>query len=373
MTGWLANLGLVVSSSLVALVMSDILAVLANPKFSCSSREANFYQADPTRGWVMKPRVRASLCDAGYRYEVRTNEHGFRDEDWPKKGVRQILLVGDSVAFGMPLPADQGISVKLERLGHGNLAVYNAGAVGYGPPHILATMVQLCNELKFDHILFLYFFNDIRADNMDLRAVQVVDGYLVPSVKPDGGEYNMEEIREQIRRSTAHGLTLADVLTLYHLRATLADAHVHPRQLLERVGLLGGGSNYYERYLFTARIDEYPEERLRQAASIVAQMRETASRCGAQFTVVVLPTDAEAYYGLREPATDRFLALLTAHDLHIVDVRPRTRRGQAIHIHKDGHFNDAGTTFAAEQLLEVVTDKVAPGVPTSVDRGFSSR
>jgi hypothetical protein len=353
-TSWVANLALVVTSILVTLLFCDLLVVFINPKFSCSAKESNLYLPDAARGWALKTNLRTTVCDAGYYYTVRTNDYGFRDEAWPKKAPQQILLVGDSLTFGMPLQAEQGFAEKLQRLGEGKLAVYNAGVVGYGPPHMYEAVKLLCAEFRFDHIIYLYFFNDIRVDNLDVHAMQVVEGYLVPVHKEDGSFYREDEIRQHIREATTPRFTLMGFFTLYHLRSTLADIHVHPRQLIERLISLDPKTKYYDRYFFTARMEEYPDAQLRKATEWVVKIRNRAAQCGAKFSVVVLPTDAEAYYGLREPATDRFLPMLSEWSLHVVDLRKSTRPGQVLHIHKDGHLNDVGTSWAAGQLLAIV-------------------
>lgn len=357
-TFWVANLTLVVTSIFTTLLVCDLLVVFINPKFSCSAKEANLYLPDSARGWALKPNLLATVCDAGYYYEIRTNDYGFRDESWPKKAPQQILLVGDSLTFGMPLQAEQGFADKLQRLGGGKLAVYNAGVVGYGPPHVYETVKRLCTEFRFDHVIYLYFFNDIRADNLDIHASRVVEGYLIPPLKQDGSAYTEDEIQGYIRDATRPHFTVMDFLSFYHLRSTLADLHLHPRQVIERLIGLGGTTNYYNRYLFTARIEEYPDAQLHKATEWVVQIRNQAAQCGAKFSVVVLPTDAEAYYGLREPATERFLPMLSERNLHVVDMRNSTKPGQVLHIHKDGHLNDLGTDMAAGLLLSVVRGEI---------------
>jgi len=341
------NLTLLSVSAAFALMLANALVATFASRFACEAPIYNIFLSHSERGWTTQPNLRTRLCVFEYEYDVQTNDRGFRDAPWPKTGDKHILLLGDSFTFGVPLPIGQGIAQKLERLGKGQLAVYNGGVINYGLVNVLPTLSEVCKEFRFDHVIYLYFFNDIRDYGMDLNAYRVVKGNLVSARKSDGSIYSDQEINSKLARLVEPGFPLQNFFTLWHLRVILADLYVHPRQLLEQWQFFVQRSNYLNRYIKTT--GEHSHERLKEATDLLLQIQNVAGKCGAKFTMMVLPTLQEAFYGIREPGTDRFLAMLNGK-VSVVDMRNWTVPGTYLHIHSDGHLNESGTALAAELL-----------------------
>jgi lysophospholipase L1-like esterase len=92
---------------------------------------AGFYRYSETYGWELRA---GSSSDIG-RVRISVNRDGHRGravEGARKSGVRRILMLGDSVAFGVGVGDDQTFSARMDRPGAG-LEVVNLGVPGYGP------------------------------------------------------------------------------------------------------------------------------------------------------------------------------------------------------------------------------------------------
>lgn len=105
----------------------------------------------------------------------RTNRYGFRDEpDFPAErpsGEVRVLSLGDSIGFGLGVPADAHYTKVAERLlapGIPGLRIVNAGGQGYSPsgyfvwlrhegmglnPSLVVVEIELCNDLSDEALL----------------------------------------------------------------------------------------------------------------------------------------------------------------------------------------------------------------------------
>ena len=77
-----------------------------------------------------------------------------------------------------------------------------------------------------------------------------------------------------------------------------------------------------------------------------------AEGCGAHFLVAVLPSPAEAYYGLREPATDAFLDSLGIRRLadKVVDTRDGIPLGSNFFLSAYDYPNASGASAYAAAI-----------------------
>ncbi len=135
---------------LAALVVGEIgLRLLGYPR---TYPAVGLFEPDPSLGYRLVAGFLGTYWKGGQRFEVRTNADGFRDaRDFSStdsspatspdssldEGVRRILAVGDSFAFGMPVEADEAfLSVferELDRVGGGSSSwqVFNLGVPSY--------------------------------------------------------------------------------------------------------------------------------------------------------------------------------------------------------------------------------------------------
>ena len=122
------------AATLVFLVVGEVLA----RSLGMVDRMNGYGRALYTRGpdtdlpYVLRPGVRTSL----FGIDVRVNAFGCRGPEItaePRPGVRRVLVLGDSVVFGMGLPENETVTSKLGMLLNGKrpTEVINAGVQGY--------------------------------------------------------------------------------------------------------------------------------------------------------------------------------------------------------------------------------------------------
>ena len=196
----------------------------------------------------------------------------------------------------------------------------------------------------------MYYYNDTRIDNVSPEMNSVVDGYLVRTVD-DGKQMALDEIRKRIATKGQTQWKLLDTLQLINIRTFLSERGIHPRQVIERLRGLHGVDT--DRYVAT-RITEggaYTEDSIRRAADSIMRMAKVAGNCGANFTMVILPSYAEAYYGTVEPSTERLLDHLADSDVEVLDLRSFTHEKVfSLILGYNAHYSEVGTGFVASVI-----------------------
>lgn len=345
-----ANGLLLLLSVYASLVACDVVAYYATIK-RVEIPPKGLYRADEDRSYALTEGFSGEHEGAAGPFPVRINRQGYRGGEWRLDQPLRLLAVGDSFTFGLPLPEEDGFPAKIERLLGAGAAVFNAGIPGYGVPHVLATIKRECPVARPRHVLYFYYLNDTRWDNMTIGATGVVDGWFVTLRRPGEEPRTLEQIREGIREAlNPPGWTLASGLALRGVRQFLSERQLHPRQLLETIAGGRADENYLDRYSSTASPKSYPPELAEPAAAMIGQMRAAAEACSARFTMVILPSYAEGYYGVVEPATERLLSSLAGRDVDVLDLRVRAPRGKSLIVVGDGHYDRAGTDWVAAEV-----------------------
>ncbi len=193
---WLANTALLVGSSALALVASELVARTFVPSRTTAG-EAALFEYEPRLGWQFVPdgRSRVRIPD-GHETLVVINEHGMRDRSYAFErppGVERVAVVGDSFLVGLGVePADLLTARLAGRLRPGT-EVMNFGVNGYGPIQELLLVTDRVRLFRPDLVvLLLYLGNDLEdLDGSSFRTGyqrplgRIVDGQLVIDRWPD--------------------------------------------------------------------------------------------------------------------------------------------------------------------------------------------
>jgi hypothetical protein len=292
----------------IALALAAIVATLVAADFAASFfvptsgvTSPGLFIPDAVRGSALQPGFHAVMTRAGHRFEVTINSSGYRDAEWALEDERpRVLVVGSSATFAVGLPREAGIAARLASELGPDIVVLNTATYTYGLISELETIRRECPATHPFLVLYIHEYKNTRRDFLELRPVGAGDAPdATDTVAPWG-------------------------VTLPALRALLSINGLHPRQLVERmIGLDRLPRSYVERYASTMGPGFAPENAGR-AAALIEQMDEAAQGCRAQFRMAILPGPAEAYYGLREPATEALLAALRTAGLgdKVIDTRP---------------------------------------------------
>ncbi|MCB2102951.1 MAG: hypothetical protein KDE22_18885 [Rhodobacterales bacterium] len=307
------------------------------------------YRVDDETGYGLTPNFEGRLLTRGPSAEIRVNSRGFRGPEWALDGRPRILIAGDSFTFGLPLDLEHGFVAKTAQRLPG-AEVLNLGVPGYGPIQIARTLARECGGLKPRHVFYMYYYNDTRIDGTIADYKTVFDGYLVNRRESDGRERTPEQFQAGLAKRTSTAWKPTDTLRLVHIRTYLSERGIHPRQVIEK--MVGVTQIDTDRYVQTRMKPggKYSEESVGTAARQIEDMASLVRACGARFTMVILPGYGEAYYHLKEPATERLLELLDGRGLDILDLRQFTRPGVSLISWYDAHYSDVGTDMVGNVL-----------------------
>ena len=102
--------------------------------------------------------------------QVRINSTGFRDDEFPGPEAavgERIMVLGDSVAFGLFVPRDKAFPQVLEKIlvdrtpeGTPPPVVYNLGVTGYSTQQEMRVLRKWKERLQPDVIIWSYVLND---------------------------------------------------------------------------------------------------------------------------------------------------------------------------------------------------------------------
>jgi hypothetical protein len=117
---------------------------------------------------------------ARVRYRFTTDAEGRRRTVPAVGSERAILVVGDSVAFGVGVADDATVASELQRIVGPELRVVNAGVGGYSGEQALACADALSRERRFEGLVYLTSQNDFMLDAGERyaeRADRVLAGF----------------------------------------------------------------------------------------------------------------------------------------------------------------------------------------------------
>jgi hypothetical protein len=287
------------------------------------------FVADADRGIAFAPGFDGSVTRVR-RIHVSINAQGYRDSDWKKKSAPRVMLAGSSATVGLGLEANQMIGARLGEI-LGDVSVLNAGIYSYGPPQILSTIERECARWHPQVVVYMHEYKLTRRDFLVNRGV--------------GGNANAAEDEKEASVAS---------LRLNALRAFLSNHGLHPRQLAEKVfGFEQLSPTYLSaHYAATRPSSEFCADCAERTVRFIRAMKPAAEACGAGFVMAVLPGTTEAYYGLREPATDEVLSRLRSAEPNfpIVDLRNGIPIGSRFTIPALDYFNEQGVSWIVNAL-----------------------
>ena len=209
-------------------------------------------------GYVLSPNARRTFRTGEYAFTAETNSRGFRTrEKEPKRtGEYRILMIGDSMIFGMGVPAEQTISARLEQFSPA-LKIYDYSVIGYNTVQESIVAATYVSDLRPDHVILgLFVANDIIPNFFS--SVDAEGNYTIQ-------HQAVEDVRSRLRNAHA---------PLYHsvlYRAIAADFLI-PRW----------------RYLISRE-----EEVIEGTFRALSQINSAARQFGITFSVLLLyPRDA---------------------------------------------------------------------------------
>jgi lysophospholipase L1-like esterase len=183
-----ARLVLLTVSAVVTLLIAEVAVRLVRPQ-AAFIVSPGLYENDPPQGYRLTPGFRGRMTNrVEYDTEVAINRVGLRGpEAQPIEGGTQILVLGDSFAFGVGAEQEESYPARLEEILRNRGArvqVLNGGVPGYSVPDAVSWFQAHGKALDPDIVLLTVFTgNDLQDAAPGGPKIVVKDGHLVPAGK----------------------------------------------------------------------------------------------------------------------------------------------------------------------------------------------
>jgi lysophospholipase L1-like esterase len=141
------------------------------------------------------PALRYELAPGSPDGRSKINSHGMRDREYALKkppGTYRIVVIGDSIAYGLSVEERWSFSTQLEGLlenyfrdeGEPVVEVLNLGVTGYSFTQVLETLRSRALDFDPDLVIYAYSLNDpqeysLEMDNLLAQLTEAEEHYLV--------------------------------------------------------------------------------------------------------------------------------------------------------------------------------------------------
>ncbi len=286
-------------------------------------------------------------------HHVRINSLGFRGPEYPaKKGaeVRRILILGDSVAFGLFCEEQHIFPTLLETYLNQEedpwrYEVFNSAVCGYNAENELGTLRQMGPVVKPDLVILQTCINDIALSNY----ASAIDGGSYFNYR---GDYLPEE---SLLRTTGEFLEEHSVL--------VAEITVNLDRYLKAKGKREDYFFYFQwfyRELFLGEFEHPKVERAFEAVlETTAEMSRESNRQGARFLcLILLPSHLMKYDEPPGGYTARLVEIAEEHGYpHIVMKGEFLKRWNdrgifADRVHLNGWGHELTARIVRDHLVE---------------------
>lgn len=336
--GILINLSLIIISTLFALVLSEVALRLAGfgPLYVSPERD-RFWRYDPVLGWAHEPGQEGIFETPQFRTTVRINDNGLRDR--PHSYERQddkkrVLVLGDSFAWGYGVEESRRFSQLLEK--SLNVEVINAGVSGYSTDQELLWYKNEGIKYETDLVILSLTGNDVGDNDQELVSQiyykpkfvlqdgqLVATSYPVPKTSPQG-----KFIYSVSQRSALAFFLVQRYFDLHTLYGKMKASSGQPRS--------------------PASGTDAQREPFKLTLALVDEIRNTAESRNAKFMIVA--TD-RWWNGPPGATYQDFISALRAEGFLVLDVESMPGFDpELMLIPNDGHWNQTGHEFVAEQI-----------------------
>lgn len=301
--------------------------------------------------FTLRPNADLTVPERYGDIRYRLNREGYRDVDHApgKAAVRRILLLGDSVTFGLGVPQDRiyaaRLGSELARRGGAPPEVINLAVFAYDTLDELAAFEEDGAKYRPEIVVLQFYLNDFSI-RMKAKAAPGAGANAPPEAPvPTWGER----------------------LTAIKNRVLFGSA------LYRRINQLVAGASYRllhdlrrERYPETLNRDEiradaaylagHPDDAAVPTFDAIARIGEAAERNGARFLVFLSPDEVQLFDRSFDGVTERIIRFCAARGIDCFNPLPALRaRDDKARLFLDGvHYSARGHAVMAGLLAEEI-------------------
>jgi lysophospholipase L1-like esterase len=328
---------------LVVLVMVEVAARVLFPKFTddkvfmdrAFSRLLNSgVRFNPKRdnysrkfGFTLSADSETTESTGEYTYTSKTNSLGFRSREIQPatEGEYRVLLLGDSMFYGVGVQESEMVSAVLEEQGSPDLSVYNYSVSGYNTVQEMIVAKNYAESLQPDHIILGFFI----ANDVIPNAIAYVDA--------EGNYSTSAKMAKTLRNKLKDSLGV-----LYYSTALRIVAH---RIYIPRL-----------RYLVASS-----DEVISRSYALLSEFDRFADEHNAGFSVVILyPRDSVQGGMMRLWSNSRetgelihsFCSQNSIEVLDLINYMNTAEHKERYFFKQDGHPNAEGNALIAEAIYK---------------------
>jgi lysophospholipase L1-like esterase len=303
----------------------------------------NAIQPGPSR-FRLRPGTHLRVPERYGTIEYRLNRCGYRDAEWSDRPA-DVVLLGDSVGFGLGAPQDRIFAEILEtdlrrRIGR-EIDVRNLSVFAYHTRDEVETFREDALAMRPQVVVLQFYMNDLSAPGAESRR---------PAARPPlrhalRALWNRFAYSSNLYRRLHQGVARTSYLLLHDLRRQRFPHTLNHAEVRHKSALLAA----------------QPDDLQIAAFREILTLRDLVHAAGAELLVAVFPDEIQLFEPQWDGIDRRMAAFLTkagiAHLFVVSDLRsvaPRER------VFLDGvHLSGIGHTVAGRALAE----RIAPLLP----------
>ena len=330
----------------LVVVGAEGLARLYAPDYLVRTRGLHVFSE--TFGWT--PRRGASATIEGNR--VTFNARGYRGRELalPKVGGRtRVVVLGDSIAFGLDVSDEQTFTYLLDSRDNG-LEAGNLAVQGYGPDQELLVLLRKGLREDPDVVVLAFCLSNDFADAV--LPVSLYDGTTPkPRFHLAGERLVLDDSR--LKQSPALGVLqwLGDYSHVFN-RVSALD----PRPEIPP------GFSWKDRKREALSDEDYA---LRLCVALVRQMNTLCRERGIDFLVAAFPSQSS--YRVKPSLAEHFVLALESEDIPVVDMAARFEalglRFDEVTLDWMGHLSPRGHSVVSHVLESEIASRAARSSP----------
>lgn len=335
---WGGRLGLLAVSTLLALVLAEVLCrqfvAIGSFHWVADAGWENWNEADEVQEYHLVAGWRGEVAAPEYRHRVEINSRGFRGPEPEKEPA--LWVFGDSFVFGIGVEQEESLPGRLAA--ELKQPVWNFGVPSWSGPQYRRELERRLAQGRPTAVVVVFFLGERISPANDLIGGLAASRPVplrreVPEAKPTKDEARAPFSFEQSKR------WLARHSALYN--AILSRFGPGLRGLLRRNTSLEPAER------------QQIEEGWQQLAVELEAFAAIAKRECLPLLVVAMPEQGDLAQGGSQIGP-RFLALAQGKNLPALDLAPTLKSEDAIKVYypRDGHLKGYGNQLAARAIAE---------------------
>lgn len=386
---WLINIGLVIISIIVFLVLFEFYLSIFHPQSD------SFWRYDKYVGTAFIPNKEGRYVSyEGNSTYIKINSHGWRDKERSyEKGpdTSRIIVLGDSFTAALEVPIEQSFSYLLEDRLNNNLEyqnrteVLNLGVNGIGTAREYLILKHYGLKYKPDLVVLAFFPGNDVVDNYFM-----VGGYGPTFILDDKGK--LAEVQGEIPNENPIRIFIKNYFpnSYFFLKQRL-NRYNKLNDLLSVIGFANkritterGEKVSMELFPYEMYSKNYSiewQEAWNLTKALILETKKTSEENGAKFLLVILTWREQVHPNYWEETLDTYPELrykdldlekpttivkdfCSENNITCLELLPYFREyanktGNRLHYHYDGHWNSNGHELAAELIYnKIIEDKL---------------